>query len=333
MLNMKKIMFLGCLGTMSLLEAAQPFSDLSLSGGWRSDEIDSKVIASATLEEGAPFGPYFQDKTDVKDIDIAFIGLQGQLSLPSCYCDCDSWWWSQFYVKGYAYWGDVYSGRFAQRNTDIPIGVPNGGSLNTGDINSGHSRDYSIGAGFLYPFCNDWGIGVSGGWAYDKLDLTVKNVINVAGECDDENCTGLSATLQGLKFKHRWKGPWVGVNLAYQTCDWDFNLGYEYHWARWNADFTLAVPDAAGEGCVGFSDKRKGKNGHGNVVFANIGTTINDCWTVGLGAKWSAYRVSGSLVPANNTFGGLGCPADEVDRVKHNDWDSFQVTLDIGYRF
>ncbi len=335
MLNLKKMIFLGCLGTMSVLEAVQPWSDFSVSGGWRRDEVKSLIIAEATLEPGAAFGPYFKDKTEARDIDIALVGIKGQFGIPSSYCDCDSWWLSQFYVKGYAYWGDVYSGRWSQRGTDVPAPAEiNNGSLNTGDINSGYSRDYSIGAGFLFPVSDEWGIGVSSGYAYDKLNLKIKNVIAVAGECDfEENCTGLSATLQGLKFNHKWKGPWVGVNLAYQTCEWSFDLGYEYHWARWNGAFKLAVADSVASNCTGFSDKRHGKHGHGNVVFADVETAINDCWTVGLGAKWSQYRVHGLESPVTGTFADLGCPADEIDRVKHNDWNSFQVTLDIGYRF
>src|SRR5271170_1382108 len=96
--------FLPLLAALSpLLGAVQPETDVSLSAGWREDEIRSFVVEAATIAP-APFGPFASETLQVRDIRLSEIGAQGQLAVPSCWTTCDTWWVSQLYLKGYAYW-------------------------------------------------------------------------------------------------------------------------------------------------------------------------------------------------------------------------------------
>lgn len=329
----------GILGATALLQAAQPQSDFRLSAGWRSDQIKTFIVASGTPTGETQFRELFSDNLQVRDIRIAQIGLQGQLAVPNCCCDLSTWWLSQFYVKGYGYWGHVYNGRYSAFDKKIPDVVANR-TGNLGDVHGGKSRNYNLGIGWVYPATEDWGLGFSGGYQYDRLDVKVKNMLNVAActidtvpNPDTCSATAFNSLQEGLNYKTKWKGPWVGANVIFATCNYCFDLGYEYHMIRWNARFQLSGADLAGTTCSGFSDKRSGRRGHGNVIYAEAGTYFVECLEVVLGAKYTSFSIAGRQEPANNTFAGLGCPADEIAKVRHNKWRSFQVTLDIGYQF
>ena len=324
------------LGIAGLLGAVQPQTDIRLSAGWRADEIKTLIVGSATLTEpNALFRPYFSDHLQVRDIHITQIGVQGQLAVPYCWCDCYTWWLSQFYLKGYAYWGNVYSGRYSAFDKDIPETNPTTRFGNLGDVHGGDSRNFNIGLGWLYPISEDFGIGISGGYQYDRLDVKVKNMLKVEAcdfDTDDDSCTATAFDFvqEGLKYKTKWDGPWLGVNVLYASCDYRFNIGYEYHWVDWKGSSQLRGADQTN--CSAFTDRRHGSDGHGNVVFVEAGTN-SGCWEFILGAKYSAFTVSGRRHPENSTFFAIGCPADEIDKVKKNKWYSFQLTFDIGYQF
>jgi hypothetical protein len=211
------------------------------------------------------------------------------------------------------------------------------------DIDNGHTYDYSIGLGWVYPIC-DWGIGISAGYAWDKLRFKTRN--SLFSEFIAEPCicppeiipsTGIDLIGDRLRYENKWEGPWVGVNLLYGTCDWHLELGYEYHWVDWDAEFLLAGPDDPNALCLGFSDVRRG-DGHGNVVYLNAGTILADCWDLSLGFKYTSFEADGHERPKNGTFRDIGCfdpvtGAEEFDRVKEAKWKSAQFTVDLGYLF
>lgn len=117
------------------------------------------------------------------------------------------------------------------------------------------------------------------------------------------------------KSTYYWNGPWVGFETAYRwDCDWLFYLSYEFHGAYFHAN----MKDF-------FRHQARNKKALGNEVEVGAAYQFCDCWLLGLKFNYKGFWVN----KTNST-------SDEFDGESHSrriEWDSYFVTLDVGYSF
>ncbi len=299
-----------------------PWNNLSLSLGWRRDDIKTSVDS-----EIPPAAPFFRDTLNAKRLDVWEVGGQLHLTIPhfDCCC-CDDWWWlDRFYVRGSAYRGWISNGKYTESFTNLNRGRT---THETAKIHKGRTVDGTVGLGFLYPVCENFAVGPVGGWSYDQVRFSLK----------DAKFRGIDdPVLDGLTYTSTWRGPWVGADLAYNwcVCDcWNIRLegGYEYHWANWRGTWKLKGPDITP--CIAFSDHRHSDDAWGQVGYINAWWNLCDCWDVGLGVKYQYWKSKrGGVHPDEGTFASQGCRRNQEARIKDNIWRSLGVTFDIGYTF
>lgn len=270
----------------------------AITGGYRNDKITTNVDIS-DLDNNL----IFEDNIEGNSIDIYLIGLKGHLLL------CDKW-----LIKGFANTGEVYGGKYTEFT-----GLTDEDSVtSTGKISKGHTYDTSVGLGYLFSCRDCFQIGPIAGYAYSYETIKMPK-IKTDGIAD--------STLSGLHYDMRWQGPWLGFDAIYSFRCFNIDIGYEYHWSHWNAEWTLKGAKVQEDA---FSDRRKSDNAHGNVVFIDGTYNYCKCWTVGLGFKYLNYSASdGSLVPQSKNLVSL----DEIDTVPKATWRSYQVQASIGYNF
>lgn len=122
-------------------------------------------------------------------------------------------------------------------------------------------------------------------------------------------------------YKFEWNGPWLGFITAFQpTCDWQVYLSYAYHWA-W---FRGKVHENRFFGGRGH---QRANDVSGNEVM--VGTTYEfcDCWFLGLNFDYkSFFSNKGKFSRREGSGSGRS-------RFRKLDWESYYVTVDIGYTF
>lgn len=295
------------------LEAVQPETGLDVITGWKRGEI--KTSLNAQDPEGETFG-YFPLK--VKNINVWQAGLQGRYAIPNYFenCNCETAWLTQFYLRGFAYWGKVYDGKYSERSEII------GGNNNRNHakVKRGHTRDLDIALGWLYPWCDNLGFGPVVGYNYQKIKT--KN-----GKMTDQNGDEVSGA-NHLRIVSRFKGPYVGADFVYDLCDFRFNFGYEYHMPTWSGKYQLAVYDNEDA----FSDKRTARRGHGNVGYLDTRYHFCGCWELGLGLRYEAYRTGKGTASPECCEACNDVPSSEVDRIRTK-WRAFTINLELALTY
>lgn len=320
MLNLKKFLTIGvtlasiCVANATSLFGdcccVEPSTDLSLSAGWRRDEIKG-----STKHENNHSG---RQHFNAKDLNTWEIGVQLHAQMPEwCDCGCDgsNWWLRQFYVRGYAYRGWVTDGKFhTHANSDVS-GISTDHAH--AKIRNGRTVDGTIGVGFLYPVCDGFGIGPVGGYAYDQIHVKPKH----RHHHDESNSSSSSDATIGssgssgssendsFRFTQTWRGGWVGVDGVYYWCYCDnqfqFDFGYEYHWPQ-----LRATVHGHQEG----EHSNHSNDAWGQVFYIDGHYNVCDCWDIILGFDYKDFKTKKSK--------------------KHdNKWWSYGVTLDLAYRF
>lgn len=292
----------------SIFVTTQSFSvdwdgDLYLTGGYRSDCFGTSITALDDQEE-----TLFYDKIKGNSIDVWQIGVKGKAFV------CN-----QYFVRGHANYGIVGSdGKYFDTES-----LPDGESAEIfADIKDGHTVDYSIGIGYLYPFARCLSIGPSVGYAYIKESVTINDA-----EIDDEPLE----IFNDLKYEMRWQGPWLGVEALYQIRCFNVHLGYEYHWCDWRAEWLLDGPDIPEEA---FSDKRKGSDAYANIFFVDVNYRFCQCWDLGVGFKYQYWKVdSGRVVPKNGTFQQVGVGEISKAKVTNADLVTYGIQVSVGRHF
>lgn len=300
---MKKILFV----LLGVALNTQAFAldwdgDLALTTSYRND----RLTTTANLYDPAD-NIIGQDKIKINGIDVYTVGLKGDVT----FCD-------NIFITGFANWGWVGGGTYHERSAEPIVFDTNV----KGHTNNGDTRDYSIGIGYLFSSGDCFRIGPVVGYAYDYQKVRLSSVDT--NGIDDP-------ILADLSYNMRWQGPWIGFATEYRTCDALFNVGYEFHWVDWRANWTLDGADVPG---VAFSDKRKSDCAYGSVLYADSSYALCDCWSVGLGLKfqyWKAWH--GELNPRAGSFVAVGGTATEEGKVPKATWCSIEIQLNAGYTF
>lgn len=286
---------------LSLFDAS-----LDIIGGYRNDELTTLIHAF-----NPPETFILSDDLQAKNIRVFEVGLKGRTLIYDCLA-----------MYGYALFGQVYSGHYTdtQRN---PQGNPNGlVAASHADIHGGETRDFSIGIGYLYPVFYCIHAGPTAGWSYNELRIKM----NHAHTNNEPN-----PILDDLQYENRWQGPWIGLEGNFDLVLIQVNLGYEYHFGNWNADWDLSGPDIFGGS---FSDKRHSNQVSGNVVYLEANYHLITCCELGLALKYQYWKAKdGKEEPKAGSFASIGYPATEVDHVPHATWKSFEIILSTGFCF
>lgn len=315
-----------CLTASTQLAAFDHVVELNGSGGWRQDHLRSGITTNINPSS---------DVIKASHLNIWQIGLQGRID-PE-FCECGSWL-NNFVLKGSAYWGWVSNGVYRHSiETDPLTGI----TIGRGDIDHGHTWDYNIGLGYLYPIVEGLRIGPTGGYSMNKLSFKVINSIGVVNTPQEPNEIGqtTNSTInpfsyydEGLIFVSKWEGPWVGADVCVDMCEMELNLSYEYHFStHWRGSFNAVPANLTDD--THFSDKRRGNSGFGHVGAIETTLMFCECFNLGLGFKYEYFRVKGTVVPqGEGGFPAVGGPEDEVDRATTT-WNSFSVFADLGVVF
>jgi hypothetical protein len=279
--------------------------DIEVSAGYRLDQLKSNVniFSAPGVFEGS-------DNLKVRNLSIYEIGAKGRVTF------------FDFYLRGFGYWGWGNNGHYSERVSDASETLV---SLSKARVHSSRSQDTLGGIGYLFNFCdccnNEWGLGPVVGWSYAYQRVKLKN-----GRTNDIP----DRTFDGLVYKNRWSGPWIGVDFTFQHCHFRFNAGYEYHWAHWHADWELNGPNVTP---VAFSDSRNSKHAYGNVLYFDGFWNFAGNWELGLGFRLQEWRARKGHLKPKAGLAAVGLPPTEVDRVKLSTWCSGEVTIDLGYTF
>ncbi len=336
----KKLITLGwatalfCMSTANLAADFGALTELELTGGWRRDDLRSFIVASG----GAT------DTVRGNNLNIWQIGIKGRIEPRFDFGGC---WSDGIFARGYAYWGEVGNGDYSHRinyaQADLELPVTSNIRRDVANADSGRTKDYKIGVGYLFDFTDFFKVGPTVGYSYDKLSYRASNVVGVSSTNFIGSVNPLSQTCiteideftcleEGAKFSNHWEGPWVGVDAKFQFCELEIDAGYEYHWSDWRGAFSLASLDLTD--CYHYSDKRKSYKSHGHEAYIDAHYAVNCNWIVGFGLEYKFYRQPKStrFKPSRNSLEFLGCSTDEVNTI-NSLWRSFGITFDVGYMF
>lgn len=282
------------------LNAVNQDSYLDLSTGYRSDRISCLVDVF-----DPPSVLIASDDIKIKHLSIYQLGGKARFTF------CNSW-----FIRGNAYYGWALDGKYKETVTSGKTA-----SVFEAKAHKGNTVDATVGGGYLYSFNDCWAIGPAAGWSYDHQKAKMSH--GFLGETPE-------TFLDGLTYKNRWSGPWLGVDFLFRRCNFIVHGGYEFHWAHWHAEWLLKGADIPH---VAFSDVRHSKHAHGNLVYLDGRWEFSPCWHIGVGLQWQGWCAKhGRLHPKFTTLKAMGFP-NEVDKVKHAKWHSAAITVDLGYGF
>lgn len=219
------------------------------------------------------------DPIEFKNVSVLQGGLKGRIALPNLWSDCcyDYWFLDQFFFKGNAWWGSLEGGTFKWDNL-------------TGSVKKGHSRDFDFAFGWFYPVADQFSVGPVVGYAYDHLD----------------NKTGSSTLF--FKYNTTFKGPYVGVDAAYENCDWRFIGGYAYYFPIWNGNYSHYLD----------SFHWHAHRGTGQAGYCEIRWLFSDDWEFSTNFRYEMFE-SGKVV-SDAPF----------QRAK---WRAIQIGGELAFRF
>lgn len=286
---------------------------VDVGGGLRWDSIGWKTSAS-----GFSSGDFHQRWRDIKlgviEANVAFLACEHYL------------------LKGNFDYGWVYGKNHLSTNRfGDSSDFTSSSSSFSARSKKGHAFDLSAGVGYQFNFeCWSAAIAPVVGYSYNELNLRRSSFdlydssISVANSSSSSN---------GHGHKFRLSGPWLGFASTYQaTCELLVYLDYAFHWANFRAtlDEGLAFENTS----LDFSRRFKSKNAYGNEVTIGGVYTLCDCWFAGLRfnyKNWYTSKKRHHSDPYSSSFSSSS--STESSRFRNLDWNTYIVTIDIGYTF
>lgn len=284
--------------------------EYELTSGYRFDSVSSRSKLYNSLPGSLSLSSH-ENSLKVKEISIFEIGARFRWELYDC-----------LLVKGSLACGITNNGKYQQRGIDE---LNNQGHLDM-SVKTGNSRDASIGFGYVFePAC---GLTVAPlvGLGYDMLRISTRNHHRFSSDSID---------LDRLSYTNKWNGPWIGLDAHYDYYCFQFDAGYEYHWASWHGNWK--VP----KNCVrqlSFGDIRQSNNAYGNVGFLRCGWNFSSCFYVGLEAKcqyWKAksgdeYRKSNSSYSSNGSQNTDLTGVDAYNEIVDGNDNTYLIDIDTA---
>lgn len=180
---------------------------------------------------------------------------------------------------------------------------------------SGHVYDLSGGVGYQFNFdCYRVSFAPLAGYSYDYQKFNNRKYSNELAQDD------ASTTLKN-KYTYRWSGPWLGAAFAYQPCgDILVFFDYAFHWTRLKAKVNENF--IAGSVPASF----RVNDAYGNEFTVGADYLFCDDWLIGVKFNYK------------NFWGKKGKFHTHSEDIANSNarkltWVSYNVTLDIGYKF
>lgn len=294
-------------------------SEFNVTGRYRRDEIDlsEKIkLAPPTLTE--------TDKVHAKDLDVWQWGIDYRFMMPTLFCGTFSFL-NNFYLDGYAYWG--YGGKNGKLSEKIHAVNPVAITIGKAHLKNAQNSDFQVGIGYLFSW-NCWGLGISGGYSYDKFKLKTSHGKTSIGGNPFEDAILYA---KGYKTTTIWEGGYVGAKLFYEWCSWLFDIGYEFHLPRYSE--VHALSDRAEVVQSRLPSKSRSNQAYGNVAFLDVHYYICGGLVLGAGFKYQNWTACHARVrPRHGSFVDHHLPA--TTKINENvEWNSYSASVDIGYYF
>ncbi|MEI8366700.1 MAG: hypothetical protein WCF65_09825 [Parachlamydiaceae bacterium] len=191
------------------------------------------------------------------------------------------------------------------------------GSVLTEKLSSrtkGQAYNLSGALGYQFNFfCSRLSLAPLVGYSYNYQRF--KN-----NQYNNELDTPETETSNHNRYKYRWNGPWVGAGISVTPyCDISFFFDYAFHWTKLQGNIGEHFSDIFTPAHVNAS------NGFGNEYIAGIEYVFCDGWF--LGAKLDYKQFWGNKAHYH-------ADGDEENTPVHDlSWNSYNITLDIGYNF
>lgn len=322
-------------------------SDVSFLAGIRSDYITSHAFARSAQGETL-FSRYLKNKELTFYTASAFVRYE--FGEPCC---CAYTWANHFFIRGNLEFGWLGSG--VQRDY-----VTNQfGMLTTvkSRQHKGKVVDGQAGFGWLGVICSPTlRMGPIAGWGYNLQRMSNKKAkVELSSRPDDEFRL---RTADGDSFRTRWRGPFVGWDVLYHVCAWNFECGYEFHWmslhAFWRRNcchrekrnrcgqricphrrqcegFLIPLEDAP-PGY--FSQEIHAKHAYQNVVWSKARWNLHDGFTTAIGAVYKEARSKqGRIHPLKGGFAQVEEPNIKEYRLTKVVWRTFEFQIELGYHW
>lgn len=305
-------------------------TDLEVTNGYRQDRISSVINTydSSRVYKGS-------DSLKVKEFNLYQVGLRNRWNL------------SNFILRVDADYG--WSDHAKYREVKTPSGLSS--ARTHASIKEGVVKDLGGGGGYLFSL-NYWRkappqhpylirnrmqspvwdflMGPMGGFSYHEQYFKTRHT-HTNGVFD--------SVLNGLSYRNKWWGPWVGADVRFTLYNFIFNAGYEYHWSSWRASWKLRQ-DHLLAGLA--SDRRRTNKGHGNTAYANFfwnlptqWATNHVNWHMGFGFKYQDIKATDGYARAHADHTSFSNSNEESvgQRVRRATWRSYTVTYDVGASF
>lgn len=287
------------LGCRFYAEAELLGFDIKLTNGYRQDSLSAKTEIKESYYEPSLYGSSLNDNLKINSISLYEIGLQGKLTVLN------------FFGRLEGTYGWAGSGHYHEH---IPLFSNSLSSLKS-RVDSGNTKSWSLGTGYHFnviPLCDWVKIGPMIGWSHAEQHFKMKSH---------------SREFSHLGYQNYWQGPWAGIDLELQLCEFSLHTSYEYHWVNWDAKRHFN-----GEGSISgeLSNRLKSNHAYGQVLNVDGRWNFNLCWFAGIGIKVQEWHaIKGHLKTLKDKF-GLN-PSHHPDKFKDAHWKSFAITADLGF--
>ena len=316
----KKFVFVSLLFSGISLSAFDPGTEFNLSTAYRNDALRrTNSLKSAPLTDQ-------KDHIRLNNINIWQVGVDGRWMTPCNITDCsqiDSIL-NNLFLNGFAYWG--WGGEGARLREEITGKQFFEKQKGKAALKNSRTQDYQIGLGYLLDW-NCWDLSVSGGYAYNRQKIETKHgkiAFPSLARFDKASIYG-----KGYKTTARWKGPWVGTELFYNWCCWRGSLGYEFHFAHYEANHSIPPFPIAQQ--QGMSSRTKSSRAYGNVIFLDGRYLFCEGWELGLLFKYQYWKATHAHLKSKY-FALNGFPSLRASSAT-GEWTSYAIYFDIGYFF
>ncbi|MBA2369418.1 MAG: hypothetical protein H0V82_10410 [Candidatus Protochlamydia sp.] len=293
-INTFPLFFMLLLAGRFTVEAELLSFDIKLTNGYRHDSLSAK-----TKIEESYYGPSLNDNLKISSVSLYEIGLQGKITLLN------------FFGRLEGAYGWAGSGRYHEH---IPFFSDSISSVNS-KVENGNTKNWTFGAGYHFnviPLCDWVKIGPMIGWSHDEQKFNMKP---------------RKSEFVNLAYHNFWEGPFAGIDLALQLCEFALHTSYEYHWVNWEAKRHL---ENEGSFSGRLSNRLKSNHAFGQVLNIDGRWNFNLCWFAGISIKvqeWEAIK--GHLKTLKDQF-GLN-PSHHPHKMKDAHWKSFAITFDLGF--
>lgn len=296
-----------CLSTAFLIIAAFPLhadyaeAYLDASGGYRRDTLSAEIHSFNSHNILIS-----KDMLNAKDLSLFQLGGKGLIGI------CD------FYVRGEAFWGWSDKGKYksVSKLTERVF------TKSKSHLHDGKTKDFSVGIGYFFPFCAPLVIGSVGGWSYQSQEFKVKKarfITQADGSSD-------ASRKESFEYNNHWQGPWLGIDSKFRCLGFDLRAGYSYHWAKWDA--TWSLKNRSAQKLISGSN-RKSADAHGQVAYLDFFWGFCPFIDFGVGFKWQQWQAKKGKKKSLEVD-ELQIARDQLHGAK---WESFTASVDLGVSF